>query len=389
MTDLSKFSQPPYLLLRGLWFLVLLPLFILALLLFRRQRLGLRALLLLQCRLRFLRRRWAVACVRLAEEFATAERARDGLAPAEYSAGPDSSPQEAHSEQAGCPAGSQAAYWRAGLVFRRSANSLAGCPVDPHSASPVSPEAVRAVACARLAEEFAAAERARDGLAPAEYSAEPDSSPQEARSEQAGCPDGSQAAHWRAGLVFRRLANSLAGCPVGPCSASLVSPEAVRAVACVRLAEEFAAAERARWTDWLRPGIRLGRIRHLRRLVRSRLVARPVRRWRIGGLAWSSGVRRIPRLVARSVHVRRRRFPRRRQFDPRLRGRSIRRTQGLHFVPLQGLSRMRCQGLLLSGKRHGRRRWRRFGDHLPASHGRRRRSYASRAISPRSQHALS
>ena len=57
-------------------------------------------------------------------------------------------------------------------------------------------------------------------------------------------------------------------------------------------------------------------------------------------------------------------------------------------MPLQGLSRMRCQGLLLSGKRHGWRRWWGFGDHRPASHCSRRRRYASRSICPGSQHAL-
>jgi len=143
---------------------------------------------------------------------------------------------------------------------------------------------------------------------------------------------------------------------------------------------------RRRRAVWLRSVIRLGRVRCPRTLVRSRLVARPVRRlW----LARPSRVRRIPWLVARSAHVRRRRFPRRRLFDHRLRGRTIRRTQGLHFVPCQGLSRMRCQGLLLSGKRHGRRRWCRFGDHLPTGYCSRWRSYVSRAIGHRPKHALS
>ena len=64
---------------------------------------------------------------------------------------------------------SQAANWQAGLVFRRLANSLAGCLVGPCSASPVSPEAVWAGACAHLAEKFAIVEGARDSLAPAGY----------------------------------------------------------------------------------------------------------------------------------------------------------------------------------------------------------------------------
>jgi hypothetical protein len=80
------------------------------------------------------------------EEFATAEQALSG--PVDYSAalpaarldasapfgywvGPDSSQQDAHSEQAGCrggsPAGSQAAQSPAGLVVRRS-------PADPQAA---------------------------------------------------------------------------------------------------------------------------------------------------------------------------------------------------------------------------------------------------------------
>ena len=206
-------------------------------------------------------------CVRsLAEESATAERARERLAPAGYSAEQDSSPQEAHSEQAGCPAGLQAAHWRADLVFRRSAHSLAGCPVGPHSASPVSLEAVWAVACARLAEESATAEQARETI-------------------------GSGRVFGWAGFVTTggslgagRLPGRFAGCalagwpglpafgefpgwfPVGPHLASPVSPEAVRAVACARLAEESATAERA-GDDWLRPGIRLDRIRHHRRLI--------------------------------------------------------------------------------------------------------------------------
>jgi len=91
--------------------------------------------------------------------------------------------------------------------------------------------------------------------------------------------------------------------------------------------------------DWL-TGIRLNRSRRLRRLIRNRPVARPIHRRRIGGLAWSSRARRIPRLVARLANVWSGRLCRRRQFDRRLHGGSIRWTQGLHFVPLQGLSRM-------------------------------------------------
>ena len=168
----------------------------------------------------------AVAGAHLAEEFATAERARDGSAPAGYSA---QQADSARDDSAALTVDDQSApaAQLVGLVpaaYLAQADSARDGPAgDGESAQADSARDGLVVPVGQSAQ----ADSPRDGLvAPAGYSAGPDSSPQDARSEQAGCPAGSQAAYWRAGLVFRRSANSLAGCPVGPCSASPVSPEA-------------------------------------------------------------------------------------------------------------------------------------------------------------------
>ena len=98
----------------------------------------------------------AVAGVRLAEEFVTAERARGGSGLADYSAALTVDDHFAPPAQlaGSAPAG-----------YSVQADSVAGAQ------APFSQEAMYAVAGVRLAEEFATAERARDGSAPADYSA--------------------------------------------------------------------------------------------------------------------------------------------------------------------------------------------------------------------------
>ena len=99
-------------------------------------------------------------------------------------------------------------------------------------------------------------------------------------------------------------------------------------------------------------------------------------------------IRLVRRLVARTATFGCCRFAGRRLLDHRVRGRSGRWTQALHFAPRQRLSRMCCQGLLLFCKRHRRRRWRPLRDHLPVHHCCRRRGHTIRGRSLRSQYAL-
>src|SRR6266403_2000938 len=170
---------------------------------------------------------------------------------------------------------------------------------------------------------------------------------------------------------------------------------------------------------WLRRGrairlgaviglIRLGTIVRLcrRRTIRfgaivrlrwCRLISRPVCRLvsgRIGGgLTRTPSIRLVSRLIAwlvcRTAGIWCGRFARRRHFDHRLRSRcSRRRTQRLYFVLRQRLSRMRCQCLLLFGKRHRRRGWSRLRDHRPIHHCRRRRGHTIRGRGLRSEYAL-
>jgi hypothetical protein len=162
----------------------------------------------------------AVASALQAQFSQRAAWVRDSRVAAGNSAEQDSFQQEAHSNQVGCPAGLQA-----DRIFQRSEHSRAGYPVDPcwalHLAWPASLESERAVACVRWAEGSATAERARDSLNPAWNSAE-----LEAHSKWADCPAGLQAAHLRVYRIFRASEHSPVGCPVAPCLASPVSPEA-------------------------------------------------------------------------------------------------------------------------------------------------------------------
>ena len=153
-------------------------------------------------------------------------RSRDGSAPADYLAAPDLLHLGAYSEQVGCPAGLRwalsvfleamraVAYVRLAEEFVTVARSRDGsAPADFSAALRVGDHSVPA---AKL-----------DGLTPAGLSAGPDSLHWEAHSEeQAGCRAGLQTAYWRAGLIFQRLANSPAGFLAGQCSEWPVSPEA-------------------------------------------------------------------------------------------------------------------------------------------------------------------
>src|SRR6266478_4125907 len=180
---------------------------------------------------------------------------------------------------------------------------------------------------------------------------------------------------------------------------------------CRRRTIRFGAIVRLRWSRLIsRPVRRLvsGRIgggltrtpsiwlvRGLTRtFVRGWLISRPVRRLVSGliggGLSRTPSIRLVSRLIAwlvcRTAGIWCGRFARRRHLDHRLR--SSCRTQRLHFMLRQRLSRMRCQCLLLFCKWHWGGRWCRLGDHRPVHHCRWRRGHMIRSRGLRSEYAL-
>ena len=119
----------------------------------------------------------------------------------------------------------------------------------------------------------------------------------------------------------------------------------------------------------------------------SRLSGRTVRRLVGGRLSWAASIR-LTGLIRWMSHGRCRRFAWRRDFHHRMGSGSSGWTQALHLARGDGLSGMRCQRLLLFGKRHGRRRRRFLRDHGTVHYCCRRRGHVAGCCSLRSKDCL-